>query len=95
MRCDNSVGDCFTDICELFADLLEFVYNDDTCGSDTEVVFDPSDGCGFTSIRIHMSDVGTAISGLYANKGPGRISSSFLFSRLVNEMKLVCQYFHA
>jgi hypothetical protein len=57
MRYDNSVGDCFTDISELFADLFESVYNDDTCGSDTEDVFDLSDGCGFTNIRTRMSDV--------------------------------------
>jgi hypothetical protein len=55
MRYDNSVGNCAADICELFADLFESVYNVDTCGSDTEDVSDPSDGCG--NIRLRMSDL--------------------------------------
>jgi hypothetical protein len=35
MRYDGSVGDCLTDICELFANLLASVYNVDACDSDT------------------------------------------------------------
>jgi hypothetical protein len=55
---------------ELFADLFESVYNVDTCDSDNEDVSDPSDGCGFSSIRLRMSDLEAAISGLDANKDP-------------------------
>jgi hypothetical protein len=33
-------------------------------------VSDPSDGCGFSSIRLHMSDFEAEIFGLNANKGP-------------------------
>jgi hypothetical protein len=62
MRYDNSVGDCPADICERFADLFESVYNVDTCDSD---------GCGFSSIRLRMSDLEAAISTLDKNKGPG------------------------
>jgi hypothetical protein len=62
MRYDNSVGDCPADICELLADLFETVYNVDTCDSDTEVVSDPSDGCGFSGIRLRMSDLEAANS---------------------------------
>jgi hypothetical protein len=71
MRYDNSVGDFPVDICELFANLFESVYNVDNCGSDTEDMSDPSDGCGFSSIRLRMSDLEAAIYGLDANKGPG------------------------
>jgi hypothetical protein len=71
MRYDGSVSDCPADICELFADLFESVYDVDTCDSDTEDVSGPSDGCGFSGIRLHMSDLEAAISGLDANKGPG------------------------
>jgi hypothetical protein len=67
MRYDNSVGDCPADICELFADLFESVYNVDACGSDTEDVSGPSDGCGFSGI----SKLEAAIFGLDANKRPG------------------------
>jgi hypothetical protein len=35
MQYDDLVGDCPTDICDLFADLFESVYNVDTCYSDT------------------------------------------------------------
>jgi hypothetical protein len=76
MRHDNSVGDCPTDTCELFADLFESV---DTCDSDTEDVSDPSDGCGFSSIRLHMSDVEAAMSGLNADKRPRNDSVSPFF----------------
>jgi hypothetical protein len=34
-------------------------------------VSNPSDGCGFSGIRLRMSDLEAAISGLDANKGPG------------------------
>jgi hypothetical protein len=80
MRCDNSVCDCPTDICELFADLFESVYNVDTCDSDTEYESDPSDGCGFGSIRLRKSDVEAVMSGLDANKGPGNdgVPASFV-----------------
>jgi hypothetical protein len=64
MRYDNSVGGHPAEICEFFADLFESVYNVDTCGSDTEDMSDPSDGCGFSSIRLRMSDLMAAISGL-------------------------------
>jgi hypothetical protein len=42
MRYDKSVDDCPADICELFADLFESVYNVDTCGSETEDGVPPS-----------------------------------------------------
>jgi hypothetical protein len=71
MRYDGSVSDCLTDICELFADLLASVYNVDACDSDTEDVSSPSDGCGFNGLRLRMSDLEAAISGLDTNKGPG------------------------
>jgi hypothetical protein len=72
MRYNNSVdSDCPADICELFGDLFESVYNVDTCDSKTEDVSDPSNGCGFSGIRLRMSDLEAAISGLDANKGPG------------------------
>jgi hypothetical protein len=71
MRYDGSVGVCPADICELFADLFESVYNVDTCDSDTEDVSGPSNDCGFSGIRLRMSDLQAAISGLYANKGLG------------------------
>jgi hypothetical protein len=41
---------------------LKVVYNVDTCDSDTEGVSDQSNGCGFSSIRLRMSDVEVAIS---------------------------------
>jgi hypothetical protein len=66
MRYNNSVGDCSAEICELFAYFFESVYNVDTCDSDTEDVSDPSDGCGFSGIRLRMSDLEAAISGLNA-----------------------------
>jgi hypothetical protein len=68
MRYDNSVGNCLTDIRELFADLFESVYNVD---SDTEDVSGPSDGCGFSSTRLRISDLEVGISGFDAKKGPG------------------------
>jgi hypothetical protein len=71
MRYDNSMGDCPADIVELFANPFESVYNVDTCDLDTEDASDPSDGCGFSNIRLHMSDEEAAISGLDANKRPG------------------------
>jgi hypothetical protein len=71
MRYDDSVGDCPADICELFADLFESVYNVDSCDSDTKDMSGPSGGCGFSGIRLRMSDLEAAISGLDANKGPG------------------------
>jgi hypothetical protein len=71
MRYDDSVGDCPANICELFADLFENVYNVDTCDSETKDVPDPSDGCGFSGIWLHMSNLEAAISGLDANKRPG------------------------
>jgi hypothetical protein len=64
------VGDCPANICELFADLFESVYHADTCDSDTKDVSGPSDVCGFSGIRLRMSDLEAAISGLDANKGP-------------------------
>jgi hypothetical protein len=59
MRYNDSVGDCPAEICELFADLFKSAYNVDTC--DTEDVSDPSDGCGFSGIRLRMSDLEAAI----------------------------------
>jgi hypothetical protein len=82
MRYDNSVGDCPTDICEHFADLFESVYNVDTWDSDTEVVSGPSDGCGFSSIWLRMSDVEAAMSGLDAKKGPGNYGVPASFVKL-------------
>jgi hypothetical protein len=70
-RRDGSVGDCLTDICELFADLFKSVYSVDACDSDTEDVSGPSDGCGFSGIWLRMSDLEAAIADLDANKGPG------------------------
>jgi hypothetical protein len=70
MRYDGTVGDCPADICELFADFFESVYNVDTC--DSEDVSSPSDGCGFSGIRLRMSDFEAAISGLDANEGTGK-----------------------
>jgi hypothetical protein len=61
------VGDCPADICDLFADLFESVYNVDACDSDTEDASGPSYGCGFSGIRLRMSDSEAAISGLDAN----------------------------
>jgi hypothetical protein len=80
MRYDGSVGDCPAGICEVFADLFESVYNVDTCDSETEDVSGPTDGCGFSSIRLRLSDLEAAISGLDANKGPGNdgVSPSFV-----------------
>jgi hypothetical protein len=79
MRYDNSVDDCLTDIYELWADLFESVYNVDTYDSDTEYESDPSDGCGFGSIRLRKSDVEAAMSGL-EHKGPGNdgVPASFV-----------------
>jgi hypothetical protein len=71
MRYNDSLGDCPAEICELFADLFECVYNVDSCDSETDNVFDPSDGCGFSGIRLRMSDLKAAISGFDVNKGPG------------------------
>jgi hypothetical protein len=68
MRYDNSVGNCLTIIRELFADLFESVYNVD---SDTEDVSGPSDGCGFSSTQLRISDLEAVISGFDAKKGPG------------------------
>jgi hypothetical protein len=70
MRYDGSVGEFPADICELFADLFESVYNVDTCDSDTEDVAGLSDGCGFSGIRLRTSDLEAAMFGLDANKGP-------------------------
>jgi hypothetical protein len=80
MRYDNSVCDCPADICELFADLFESVHNVDTCDLDAEDVSGPSDGCGFIGIRLRMSDLEAAISGLDANKRLGNdgVSPSFV-----------------
>jgi hypothetical protein len=39
--------------------------------SDTKDVSGPSDVFGFSGIRLRMSDLEAAISGLDANKGPG------------------------
>jgi hypothetical protein len=47
-----------TDICDLF----ESVYNVDTCDSDTEDVSGPSDGFGFSGIRLRRSDLEAASS---------------------------------
>jgi hypothetical protein len=47
---------------------LPISLNVDTCGSDTEDVSDPSDGCGFSNIWLRMSDLEAAISGLNAIK---------------------------
>jgi hypothetical protein len=80
MRRNNSVGDCPTDICELFADIFESVYVY-TCDSDTEDVFGPSDGCGFNSIWLCISNLEAAIPGLDADKGAGNdVPPSFLNS---------------
>jgi hypothetical protein len=79
MRYDGSVGDCpADDICELFADL--FVYNVDTCDSDTENenVYGSSDGCDFSGIRLRMSDLEAAIFGLDANKRDPKITAFLL-----------------
>jgi hypothetical protein len=69
-RYDTSINVCRVDICELFADLFEGVYNDDTCGSVAGDMSTSSDGCG----------VEAAISGLDANKGPGNddVAPSFV-----------------
>jgi hypothetical protein len=68
----------FLSFCEFFADLFESVYNVDNCDSDTEDVSDPSDGCGFSGIRLRMSDLEAGISGLDANKGNDGVSPSFV-----------------
>jgi hypothetical protein len=54
------VGDFPGDICELFADLFESVYNVDTCDSSDG----PSDGCGFGGIRLRVTNLEAAMSGL-------------------------------
>jgi hypothetical protein len=54
---------------ELFANLFGSVYDVGTCESDTENVSGTSsNGCGFSSIRLRMSDSEAAIFGLNANK---------------------------
>jgi hypothetical protein len=39
--------------------------------SDTEDGSDPSNDCGFSGIRLRMSNLEAAVSGFDANKGPG------------------------
>jgi hypothetical protein len=89
------VGDCPTDFCELFADLFESVYIVDTYDSDTEDVSDPSDGCGFSSIRLCMSDLEAAISGLDVNKGSGNdgVPPSFVILCVVGLKSLFFTHF--
>jgi hypothetical protein len=82
MQYDGSVGDCPADICEHFADLFESVYNFDNCDSGTEEVSGSSDGYGFSGIRLRMSDLEAAISGLDANKGLGNDGAPASFVKL-------------
>jgi hypothetical protein len=83
MRYNNSMDDHSADFCELFADLFESVYNVYTCDSHTDDVSDPSDGCGFSSIRLHMCELEAEILGLDANKAPRNAGFSPSFVKLV------------
>jgi hypothetical protein len=45
----------------------------------------PSDGCGFSGIRLRMFDLEAAVSGLDANKGPGNDSVPPSFVKLCGD----------
>jgi hypothetical protein len=58
------------DICELFANFFESVYDEDV---EQEIVnsSDSLGSCGFSNIQIDESEVESALKGLNANKSPG------------------------
>jgi hypothetical protein len=58
-----------SEVCDLFADFFESVYNDSI--SDAEESLRGGEGPGFCSLRLEMTDMEIALAGLNVNKGAG------------------------